>query len=143
MSRTGGTRGEPHRGHHRQSKRQERRKRGACIDPHGFDAGKLIKSKKRHILVDTLGLLSHAIVPSASVQDRDGGILLLATLIGQFPFLEKLFADSAYQGPIFANGLAEILPYLKNEIIKRSDRASGFAQLPTSCMRECTTAWRN
>jgi hypothetical protein len=102
---TGGTRNQPHRRYHRQSKRQERRKRGACIDPHGFDAGKLIKGKKRHILVDTPGLLLHAIVHAADVQDRDGGILLLATLFGQFPFLRKLFADSAYQGPIFANAL--------------------------------------
>jgi len=85
---------------YRQSKRQERRKRGAHIDPHGFDAGKLIKGKKRHILVDTLDLLLHAIVHSAGIQDRDGGVLLLATLFGQFPFLQKLFADSAYQGPI-------------------------------------------
>ena len=43
--------------------------------------------------------------------------MLLATLFGQFPFLQKLFADSAYQGPIFADGLAEILPYLKTEIV--------------------------
>ena len=52
---------------------------GPCIDPHGFDAGKLIKGKKRYILVDTLGLLLHAIVHSAGIQDRDGAILLLAT----------------------------------------------------------------
>ena len=122
MPRAGGTRSQPHRLHHRQSKRQERRKRGACIDPHGFDAGKLIKGKKRHILVDTLGLLLHAIVHSAGIQDRDGGILLLATLFGQFPFLQKLFADSAYQGPIFGNALAKILPCLETEIVKRSDR---------------------
>jgi putative transposase len=42
---------------------------------------------------------------------------------GLFPFLEKLFADSAYQGPIFADGIAKILPRLKTEIIKRSDQA--------------------
>ena len=54
-------------------------KRGPCIDPHGFDAGR-IKGKKRHLLVDTLGLLLHAIVHPADIQDRDGGILLLATL---------------------------------------------------------------
>ena len=57
-------------------------------------------------------------------------MLLLATLFGKFPFLQKLIADSAYQGPIFADGLAEILPYLKTEIIKRSDRAKGFVPLP-------------
>jgi len=46
----------------------------ACIDPHGYDAGKEIKGKKRHILIGTLGLLLHAIVHPADVQDRDGGI---------------------------------------------------------------------
>src|SRR3984893_4980217 len=104
MPRRGGTPSQSHRRHHRQSEREERRKRGARIDPHGFDAGKLIKGKKRHLLVDTLGLLLHAVVHAADVQDRDGGLLLLATLFGKFPFLQKLFADSAYQGPIFATG---------------------------------------
>jgi putative transposase len=117
--------------------------KGACIDPHGYDAGKKIKGKKRHILVDTLGLLLLAIVHSADIQDRDGGILLLATMKGLFPFLEKLFADSAYQGPLFANGLAKILPRLKTEIIKRSDHAKGFVQLPKRWIVERTIAWLN
>jgi putative transposase len=143
MPRAGGTRRKPHRRHHRQSKREERRKRGAGIDPHGFDAGKLIKGKKRHILVDTLGLLLHAIVHSAGIQDRDGGIALLATLFGRFPFLEKLFADSAYQGPIFANALAKVLPCLETEIVKRSDQAKGFVRLPKRWIVERTIAWLN
>ena len=67
----------------------------------GFDAGKLIKGKKRHILVDTLGILLHAIVHSAVIQDRDGGILLMATLFGQFPFLEKLFCRQRLSRPDF------------------------------------------
>ncbi len=83
------------------------------------------RGKKRHILVDTMGLLLHAIVHSAGIQDRDGGISLLATLFGQFPFLEKLFADSAYQGPIFGGALARILPCLETEIVKRPDQAKG------------------
>jgi hypothetical protein len=58
--------------------------KGGRIDPHGFDAGKLIKGKKRHILVDTLGLLLHAIIHAADIQDRDGGLLLLATLSASF-----------------------------------------------------------
>jgi Transposase DDE domain len=56
--------------------------RGARIDPHGYDAVKKIKGKKRHILVDTLGLLLHAIIHPADIQDGDGGILLLSTLFG-------------------------------------------------------------
>src|SRR5258707_7070210 len=99
MPRESGARGQPYRLHHRQPEREKRRKRGSGIDPHGFDAGKLIKGKKRHVLVDTLGLVLHALVTAADVQDRDGGILLLSTLFGQFPFLRKLFADSAYAGP--------------------------------------------
>ena len=120
-------RSEPHRLHHRQPEREKCRKRGACIDPHGYDAGKLIKGKKRHVLVDTQGLLLHAIVTAADVQDRDGGLTLLASLFGLFPFLGKLFADSAYQGPILHRALADILPHLETEIVKRSDRVTGFA----------------
>ena len=81
----------------------------------------MIKGKKRHILVDMQGLLLQAMVHSAGIQDRDGGILLLALLCGQFPSLAKLFADSAYSGPIFNTALAKILPGLKTEIAKRSD----------------------
>jgi putative transposase len=82
-------------------------------------------------------------VHSAGVQDRDGGILLLATLFGQFPFLGKLFADSAYQGPIFANALAKILPGLEIEIVKRSDQAKGFVKLPKRWIVERSIAWMN
>ena len=45
--------------------------------------------------------------------------MLLGTLFGKFPFLQKLFADSAYQGPIFADGLTKILPCLQTEIVRR------------------------
>jgi putative transposase len=116
---------------------------GGRIDSHGFDAGKLIKGKKRHILVDTLGLLLHAIVHSAGIQDRDGGIALLGTRFGRFPFLVKLFADSAYQGPIFGSALAKILPCLETEIIRRSDQAKGFVRLPKRWIVERTIAWLN
>jgi transposase len=86
-------------------------------------------------------LLLHAIVHSAGIQDRDGGLVLLATLFGQFPFLKKLFADSAYQGQIFANALAKILPCLETEIVKRSDQAKGFVLLPKRWIVERTIAW--
>ena len=68
---------------------------------------------------------------------------MLATLFGKFPFLEKLFADSAYQGPIFADGLAEILPFLEIEIFKRSNQAKGFVRLPKRWIVERTIAWLN
>ena len=84
-----------------------------------------------------------AIVHSAAVQDRDGGVLLLATLFGRFPYLQKLFADSAYQGPIFANALARILSRVKIEIVKRSDQAKGFVTLPQRWIVERTIAWLN
>jgi transposase len=87
--------------------------------------------------------LLHAIVHSAGIQDRDGGILVLATLLGQFPFLQTLFADSAYQGPIFGNALANILPCLETQIIKRPDQAKGFVQLPKRWIVERTIAWLN
>ena len=73
------------------------------------------------------GLLLHAIVHSAGVQDRDGGIWLLATLFGQFPFLAKLFVDSAYAGSIFHTALGKVLPNLKTEIVRRSDQAKASA----------------
>src|SRR5215813_3991200 len=85
MSRTRGARGFPDGRDHRQPEREKRRKRGPCIDPHGYDAGKKIKGKKRHILVDTQGLLMHAIVHAADIQARDGGMLLMATLFGLYP----------------------------------------------------------
>src|SRR5713101_359722 len=126
-------------------------KGGACIDPHGYDAGKKrqrrrcaeIKGKKRHILVDTLGLLLHAIVHPADIQDRDGGVLVMATLFGMFPFLKRLFADSGYQGPKFAKALAKVLPHLNIEIVKRSDQVSGFVVLPKRWIVERTIAWLN
>ena len=85
----------------------------------------------------------HAVVHPADIQDRDGGILLLSTLFGMFPFLEKLFADSAYAGPVFHGALTKILPQLKTEIIKRSDRAKGFVVLPKRWIVERTIAWLN
>jgi len=88
-------------------------------------------------------LLLHGIVTAADVQDRDGGLALLATLFGLFPFLKMLFADSAYQGPIFDTALACILPSLKTEIVKRSDYVKGFVVLPKRWIAERSIAWLN
>ena len=90
------------------------------------------QGKKRHVLVDTLGLLLHAIVHPADIQDRDGGILLLATLFGMYPFLQTLFADAGYQGRQFHDALKKILPHLRTQIVKRSDQAKGLWCCPSA-----------
>ena len=114
---------------------------GACDRSHGFDAGKKIKGKKRHILVDTQGLLMQAIVHAADVQDRDGGALLMASLFGAFPFLIKLYADGGYQGPEFQSAMKRILARVHVEIVKRSGQATGFVALPKRWIVERTFAW--
>jgi transposase len=85
----------------------------------------------------------HAVVHPADIQDRDGGVLVMATLFGLFPFLRKLFADSGYQGPKFARALAKAIPRVSIEIVKRSDRAKGFEFLPRRWVVERTIAWLN
>jgi transposase len=82
-------------------------------------------------------------VHAADIQDRDGGAMLLATMFGLHPFLMKLFADAAYQGPEFRNRLASVLPCLETEIVKRSDCAKGFEVLPKRWIVERTIAWLN
>ncbi len=117
-------------------------KGGACIDPPGYDAGKKIKGKKRHVLVDTQGLLMQAIIHAADIQDRDGGVLLMGSLFGLFPFLLKLYADSGYRGPKFQDGLRSACSQLNLEIVKRSD-CHRCVVLPKRWIVERTIAWLN
>ena len=83
----------------------------------------------------------HALVHAADLQDRDGGALVVSTMFGLFPFLRKLFADGGYQGPQFRKALAKVLPQLSVEIVKRSDKATGFEVLPRRWVVERTFAW--
>ena len=84
-----------------------------------------------------------AIVHAADIQDRDGGVVLMASLFGLFPFLLKLYADGGYQGEKFKHGLAQALGQVKVEIVKRSDHAPGFVVLPKRWVVERTFAWLN
>ena len=77
----------------------------------------------------------HAIVHPADIQDRGGGILVIATLFGMFPFLKTLFADGGYQGPQFARAVAKALPHLDIEIVKRSDQVKGICDFATTLDR--------
>ena len=85
----------------------------------------------------------HALVHSADIQDRDGGILVMATLFGKFPFVKKLFADGGYQGPEFRAAMKRILPNVEVEIVKRSDKAVGFVVLAKRWLVERTIGWLN
>ena len=93
------------------------------------------------MLVDTLGLVLHAIVHPANLQDRDGGLLLFTALADRFPLLKKLFADGAYQGPQFRQALAKVRSHLNIEIVARSDQRNGFVVLPNRWIVERPLAW--
>ena len=108
--------------------------------PRGYDAGKKVKGRKRHIVTDTTGLLIGADVHPADVQDRDGAVLVIEAIHDLFPWLRHLFADGAY-------AVQKLLDALRNfgqwtvEIVKRSAHAVGFEPLPRRWVVEPTLAW--
>ena len=110
--------------------------------PRGFDAGKKIKGRKRHIVTDTRGHLVAARVHAADTQDRDGAPGLLASIRYLFPWLRHVFADGAYTGDKLAAALARHGKW-RIEIVKRSDQATGFHVLPRRWVVERTFAWLN
>ena len=110
--------------------------------PRGFDAGKKINGRKRHILTDTLGHLVAARVHAADIQDRDGAPALLAAIRWLFPWLRHVFADGGYAGDKLAAALARHGKW-RIEIVKRSDRTAGFEVLPRRWVVERTFAWLN
>jgi transposase len=95
--------------------------------PHGYDGGKKVNGRKRHILVDTLGLLLTVVVHPANVQDREGAKLVLDDLDAQFPRLRHLWADQGYTGPI-VQWIKEQLGWTL-EVVERSPRR-GFVVTP-------------
>jgi transposase len=105
----------------------------------GYDAGKKIKGQKRHIVVDTLGLLLCVLVTAACVQDRDGAHPLLALLREKFSTISLLWADGGYAGRLQA--WAKQTLGLAVTIVKRTDDIRGFVVLPRRWVVERTFAW--
>lgn len=107
----------------------------------GFDAGKKINGRKRHILVDTLGLMMAVVVTVASIQDRDGAKLLLKGIKGSGKKLRKIWVDGGYRGVLveWAQSKCKILL----EVVLRSEEAKGFVLLPRRWVVERTFAWLN
>jgi len=139
-SRAGGTPRQSHRRHRGQPERQERRKRGKHIDPIGSDAAKKVKGEKRHIIVDTLGLMLGLDVTPADGQDRDSFLPLLKSVRRMFVFLERLFAEGAYSGTETA-AAAKRTGKVVLEIVKRSDAANGFVVVAKRWIVERTFGW--
>ncbi len=109
---------------------------GVC----GYDAGKRIKGRKRHIVVDTLGLMVGLVVHGAGVQDRDGAPFVLSAIRCRWPWLRHVFADGGYAGKKLRKALRTIGDW-RIEIIRRSDKADGFEVLPRRWVVERTFAW--
>ncbi len=109
---------------------------GVC----GYDAGKKVKGRKRHILTDTLGLLLFIIIHAADVQDRDGAPDVLKAARYRFPWLRHVFADGGYTGGKLREAMNRHGSWTI-EIIRRSDTAKGFEVLPRRWVVERTFAW--
>lgn len=109
--------------------------------PVGYDAGKKIKGRKRHVLVDTLGLLLGVFVTPANVQEREGAQGLLERTLGFLTWLKLLWVDGGYSGEAFAHWVKTMRSKLRVEVIKRSDDVKGFQILPRRWVVERTFGW--
>jgi len=98
-----------------------------------------VKGRKRHIVVDTIGLLLAVVVHAADIQDRDGAKLVLSKLVGRFPRLRLIWADAAYAGELveWARAVGDWLL----EIVKRPKASHRFEVLPRRWVVERTLGW--
>jgi len=107
----------------------------------GFDAGKKIKGRKRHVLVDVMGLVLAVGISSADVQDRDGAPPVLQEASANFPTLEKVWVDSAYAGQLVTQ-MREATG-LELDVVKRPDISRGFIPVSWRWIGERTFGWFN
>ena len=108
----------------------------------GYDAGKKIMGRKRHILVDTLGLILAVVVHPADIQDRDGARLVLEKLTVAFGWLRVIWVDGGYAGNSLGAWLKALLPRrgIRLEVVKRNKQHT-FAVLPKRWIVERTFGW--
>jgi transposase len=107
----------------------------------GYDAGKQIKGRKRHLLVDTLGLLLGVAVTPASGPEREGAQRVLSRVADWFTRLRRLWVDGGYTGEAFATWVKEHCSPSEVEVVKRSDARRGFVVLPRRWVVERTFGW--
>ncbi len=107
--------------------------------PRGYDAGKKVKGRKRHLLVDTLGLILAVVVHPANIQDRDGAKLVFGKARGKFPRLSLVWADGGYAGQLVQ--WLEQFCHWTLQIVKRCEQATGFHVLPRRWVVERTFGW--
>jgi transposase len=105
----------------------------------GFDAGKKVNGRKRHIVVDTLGLLIVVMVTAASVQDRDGGRRVLDKARMAMPSIVRVWADGGYAGKLVRFALTALR--ITVEIVKKNDGQRTFEVLPRRWVVERTLSW--
>lgn len=105
---------------------------------HGYDAGKKVNGRKRHILVDTLGLILTVVVHSANIQDRDGAKLVLKKATDFLPRLELIWADAGYAGQLIG-WVSEMCQWLL-EIVKRPSETR-FVLVKKRWIVERTFGW--
>ena len=108
--------------------------------PRGYDAGKKVKGRKRHIVTDTEGHMIAGIVHVASVQDRDGAVTVIEDMRASFPTIACLFADGGYAGDKLALEMLKT-DGPKIEITPRPDGAKGFVVIARRWVVERTFAW--
>ncbi len=106
----------------------------------GYDAGKKINGRKRHIAVDTIGLLLTVLVTAAGVQDRDGAKPLLWNLRRAFPSVRLAWADSGYAGKLVTWAKTKLRPRLTIHVVKRTEQHK-FIVLPRRWVVERTFSW--
>lgn len=106
----------------------------------GYDAAKHIQGRKRHLLVDTLGLIMVVVVTAASIQERDGAKLIFHAFTGSCKKIRRIWVDGGYSGSPLVEWVAKRF-HIVIQTILRSDHTKGFKLLPKRWVVERTFAW--